>query len=155
MEYLILKWVHIISAILLFGTGLGSAFYKLFTDLTRNVPAMRVTNRLVVLADWIFTTPSIIIQPITGIWMLILTGQDMTTLWIVASFGLYLLAGVCWIPVVVLQIRMQKFTDMLHDSKPLPENYWHMQRAWFWLGVPAFFAMVAVVGLMVFKPIGG
>lgn len=154
MDYLILKWVHIISAILLFGTGLGSAFYKLFTDLTNNVSAMRVTNRLVVWADWLFTTPSIIIQPVTGILMLNIIGQDITSFWVIVSFGLYFLAGICWLPVVVLQIRMKKITDELIDDMTMPENYWHMLRIWFWLGIPAFSAMIMIVGFMVFKPMG-
>lgn len=152
MEYLMIKWVHILSAILLFGTGFGSAFYKFFTDRTGNLAAMRVTNRLVVRADWLFTTPSVIIQPLTGFWMLYLTGQDMMMFWVMLSLGLYLLAGACWIPVVVLQVRMQKVTDQLEDNQPLPEHYRKMQAVWFWLGMPAFSAMLTVVWLMVLKP---
>ena len=155
MEYLILKWVHILSAIILFGTGLGSAFYKFFTDRTGNLAAMRVTNRLVVLADWIFTTPTIIIQPLTGFWMLYLTGQDMMVFWVTLSVGLYLLAGACWIPVVILQIKMKNMTDQTPDGEPVPACYWTMLRAWFLLGIPAFSAMVWVVWLMISKSSGG
>ena len=151
--YLLLKWVHILSAILLFGTGLGSAFYKFMTSRTGDVRAIAVTDRLVVLADWLFTTPTIIIQPLTGLAMVWLTGMPLSTPWIAASFGLYFLAGACWLPVVWLQIRMRRMAaHATTASAPLPDAYRRYARIWFWLGVPAFIAMVAVVGLMVFRP---
>ena len=155
MEYLTLKWIHILSAILLFGTGLGSAFYKFFTDRSGDVRAMAVTNRLVVFADWLITTPTIIIQPITGFWMVYLLNYETLPVWIWYSLGLYLLAGACWLPVVVLQIRMRDIAHAVGQNPPptLPRRYQRMARSWFWLGVPAFIAMVAVVWLMVFKPI--
>ncbi len=153
MEYLALKSVHILSAILLFGTGLGSAFYKYFTDRTGVVSAIAETNRLVVLADWLFTTPTVIIQPITGYLMMRFMGWPMDTSWLAVATVLYLLAGICWLPVVWLQIKMHHTSQnaVAHDMS-LPSAYHRMRRLWFWLGVPAFTAMVATVLLMVFKP---
>jgi uncharacterized membrane protein len=154
MEYLILKWLHILSAILLFGTGLGSAFYKFFTDRSGDIRAIAVTNRLVVFADWLITTPTIIIQPISGFWMLYLLNYQTIPDWIWLSLALYILAGACWLPVVVLQIRMRDIArQCLENGRLLGRDYWRMARIWFWLGVPAFIAMVAVVWLMVFKSI--
>ena len=154
MEYLIIKWVHILSAILLFGTGLGSAFYKFFTDRTGNTAAIAVTNRLVVLADWLFTTPTIIIQPLTGFWMLHILNQSIEAPWLWISLVLYFIAGACWLPVVVLQIRMRNLAEKCAAAQqPLGTEYRRMARTWFWLGVPAFAAMIAVVWLMVMKSI--
>lgn len=154
MEYLTIKSLHILSAILLFGTGLGSAFYKFFTDRSKSLPAIAVTNRHVVLADWLFTTPSVIAQPITGIWMAHLAGWPLDSLWIWLSTALYLLAGACWLPVVWLQIRMRDETeDAFIANRQLDARYWRDARLWFWLGVPAFIAIVAVVFLMVHKPL--
>jgi len=154
MEYLTIKTVHILSAILLFGTGLGSAYYKFITDRSKNLPAIAVTNRHVVLADWLFTTPAIIVQPISGIWMARLAGWPLDALWIWLSIALYLLAGACWLPVVWLQIRMRDEAETaLAASRSLDTHYWRDARRWFWLGVPAFTAMVAVVVLMVHKPL--
>jgi uncharacterized membrane protein len=154
MEYLTVKTLHILSAILLFGTGLGSAFYKFFTDRTKSLPAIAVTNRHVVLADWLFTTPSVIVQPITGIWMAHLAGLPFDSLWIWLSTALYLLAGACWLPVVWLQIRMRdEAEEALVTNRALAVGYWRDARLWFWLGIPAFSAMVAVVFLMVHKPL--
>lgn len=153
MDYMTLKTLHILSAILLFGTGLGSAFYKFFTDRSGNVAAIAVTNRLVVLADWLFTTPTVIVQPFTGYWMLRLAGWSLNTPWIIAGTALYLLAGACWLPVVWLQIRMARAsTAAARDHTTLPTSYRHWARLWFWLGVPAFTAMVLTVTVMVFKP---
>jgi len=152
MTYLILKYLHIISAILLFGTGLGSAFYKWMADRSGDVHHIAITNKNVVLADWIFTTPTVIFQPISGLWMASIIGVPLTTLWIFWSLILYFLAGACWLPVVYLQIRMQKMAALaMRDKTQLPPLYWRYTKLWFALGVPAFLAMVLVVLLMVFK----
>ena len=138
--------------VLLFGTGLGSAFYKWMADRSNNLEHIAVTNRNVVFADWIFTTPSVIFQPISGIWLAYLAGIPLSTFWVSASLALYLLAGICWIPVVWLQIRMRKLADIaLINQSTLSQDYWSYARTWFWLGVPAFISMVLVVFLMVFK----
>jgi uncharacterized membrane protein len=151
--YLSLKTLHILSAILLFGTGLGSAFYKFMADRRGEVGALAVVNRHVVLADWLFTTPAIVIQPLTGLALLHVLGLSWNTPWALWSFALYFLAGACWLPVVWLQIRMRDLAEAAwREHTPLPPLYRRYARLWFWLGVPAFGAMVAVVGLMVFKP---
>lgn len=153
MTYMTLKYWHIISAILLFGTGFGSAFYKWMADRSGNLQHIAMTNRHVVLADWFFTTPAIIAQPITGLWMAHLIQLPLTTPWIAMSIGLYLIAGLCWLPVVYLQIRMQKMSrQAVASNQPLPADYPACARIWFWLGVPAFLAMMAIIYLMVTKP---
>ena len=152
MTYLLLKYAHILSAILLFGTGLGSAFYKWMADRNGNVQNIAITNKHVVFADWIFTTPTVILQPLTGIWMAYLIGWPLTTGWIFISLILYAIAGACWLPVVVLQIKMQKISEQaVINQTELPQLYWKYARTWFWLGVPAFIAMILVVLLMVIK----
>jgi uncharacterized membrane protein len=156
MSYTVLKTLHILSMVLLFGTGLGSAFYKWMADRSGNVSHIAVTNRHVVLADWLFTTPTVIFQPISGLWIVTLLELPLATPWIAASIGLYMLAGVCWLPVVWLQIRMRNLAaDAAARQQPLPMVYWRLARWWFWLGVPAFTAMVLVVVLMVGKHMGG
>lgn len=156
MSYTALKTLHILSMVLLFGTGLGSAFYKWMADRSGHVAHIAVTNRHVVLADWIFTTPTVIIQPLTGLWMVYQAGLPLNTPWIVVSLGLYALAGACWLPVVWLQIRMRKLADAAAArAQALPAVYWRLARWWFWLGVPAFIAMVLVVALMVAKHVPG
>lgn len=156
MTYTVLKTLHILSMVLLFGTGLGSAFYKWMADRSGNVAHIAVTNRHVVLADWLFTTPTVIFQPVSGLWMVYLLDLPLTTPWIAASLALFFFAGACWLPVVWLQIRMQKLAEIaVAQTTALPDTYWRMTRRWFWLGVPAFTSMVLVVVLMVFKHIPG
>ncbi|HSV29902.1 MAG TPA: DUF2269 domain-containing protein [Candidatus Omnitrophota bacterium] len=153
MDALTLKLIHILSAILLFGTGLGTAFHGMASNLSKDVRAIAVANRNVVLADWLFTTPTVIIQPVTGIWLAVEQGWPLTTGWIVVSLVLYALAGACWLPVVWLQLRMRRIADKaVATGTDLPPLYHRYFRIWFALGWPAFAAMVAIVGLMVFKP---
>ncbi len=153
MEYLAVKWVHVLSATLLFGTGLGSAFYKLMTDRTGNLQAIAQTNRIVVLADWLFTTPAVVVQPVTGVWLALAVGYPLSSSWIVLSVLLYVIAGLCWLPVVYLQIRMRDLAvAAAKEGRSLDHRYAQQARIWFWLGVPAFTAIVVVYYLMIFKP---
>ncbi|MCB1925853.1 MAG: DUF2269 domain-containing protein [Gammaproteobacteria bacterium] len=156
MSYLTVKTLHILSMVLLFGTGLGSAFYKWMADRTGNVQHIVRTNRHVVLADWLFTTPTVIFQLLSGLWLLHLSGVPIATPWVIASLALYAVAGVCWVPVVWLQIRMRQLAQHAATRKlPLPDRYWTYTRVWFWLGVPAFLAMLLVVFVMVGKTVPG
>lgn len=153
MEYPLLKSAHILSLVLLFGTGLGSAFYKYYSDRSGNLAAIAVTNRLVVFADWLFTTPTVIIQPVTGFLLLQSLGMSWQEPWVVVSLILYAIAGGCWVPVVWLQIRMRDISaTSLDRGEALPECYHRDKRIWFWLGVPAFICMVLIVFIMIFKP---
>lgn len=153
MDPLILKMVHILSAILLFGTGLGTAFHGMASNLSRDVRAIAVANRNVVWADWLFTTPAVIVQPLTGIWLAHIYGWPLTTGWLWLSLALYALAGACWLPVVWLQLKMHQMAKhAVATSTDLPPLYFRYFRIWFVLGWPAFTAMVIIVGLMVFKP---
>lgn len=156
MSYLTLKTLHILSMVLLFGTGFGSAFYKWMADRTGNTTHIAVTNRHVVLADWFFTTPTVIFQPASGLALAYMAGIPLDTPWLIASLVLYTIAGACWLPVVWLQIRMQRLAELAARQRaPLPGSYWRMARIWFLLGIPAFTAMVAVVALMVMKHLPG
>lgn len=151
--YLTVKWLHIISSMLLVGTGFGSAFYLYFINRTRNVQAIAAVSKLVVRADFWFTTPAVIIQPVTGIALASIAGYSLTQTWLVWTFILYALAGACWLPVVWLQIRMTQMAALaLNNKKPLSAQYWQYARYWEWLGYPAFLSMLAIYVLMVFKP---
>ncbi|CAO3363362.1 DUF2269 family protein [Azospirillum palustre] len=153
MDATALKFIHILSAILLFGTGLGTAFHGMASNLSKDVRAIAVANRNVVLADWLFTTPAVVIQPISGLWLALEQGWPLTSGWIVLTLVLYAVAGACWLPVVWLQLRMRRMAeDAAAAGTDLPPLYHRFFRIWFALGWPAFAAMVAIVGLMVFKP---
>ena len=154
MEYQLVKLIHILSSTLLFGTGLGSAFYKWMADRGGDLHAIAKTNRTVVIADWMFTTPTVIIQPLTGFWLVHILGFPLDQPWIVLTLVLYIIAGGCWLPVVWLQIRMRDLaTEAAVNEQSLDHRYHRYARTWFWLGVPAFIAMVIIYFLMVFKPV--
>ena len=153
MEYNLAKWLHILSSTLLFGTGLGSAYYMFFASLTRDPRVVAVVVRHVVRADWWFTTPTIVFQPLSGFYLAHLAGFPILSGWIMESLALYLLAGVCWLPVVWMQIRMAEMARVAAERhEPLPRRYWRFLGLWTVLGVVAFLALVAVFWLMVAKP---
>ncbi len=151
--YLLLKWLHIVSSVLMVGTGLGSAFYLFFANRSGCLPAQAVVSRLVVRADAWFTTPTVIVQPVSGLLLAHLAGWPWQTPWIALSLGLFALAGACWLPVVWLQLRMADMASAaVRHNTPLPALYWRYARWWEALGYPAFVAMALVFFLMVNKP---
>ena len=153
MDYVVVKWLHILSSTFLFGTGIGSAWYMLFANVSKDVRAIAVVAKYVVIADWLFTATTAILQPATGFYMIHLAGYPIHSKWIMWSIALYVLAGACWLPVVWLQIRMRGFAqDAVKAGTELPPIYWRYLRYWVLLGIPAFLALVVVFYLMVAKP---
>lgn len=151
--YLVIKWLHVLSATILFGTGIGIAFFKWITDRSGDVRAIRIVTERTVMADWVFTTPAVILQPLTGLALVYYAGFPLLSGWVLHAFLLYFFAGCCWLPVVALQIRMRDLARAAdHANLPLPPQYWRYARLWFWLGVPAFSALLVVYWLMIAKP---
>ena len=152
--YLLLKTLHILSSVLMVGTGFGSAFYMFFANRSGNVQAQAVVSRLVVRADWWFTTPAIIVQPASGIALMLMAGWAWDTPWLLLSMGLYAVAGACWLPVVLMQVRMAKIAaQAASQNTPMPAAYRQLANRWESLGYPAFVAMLGIYYLMVNKPV--
>ena len=153
MDYLTVKWLHILSSTVLFGTGLGTAYYMFFASLSRDPRAAAVVLHWGVRADWLFTTTTIVFQPASGFYMVYLTHLPITTPWILWSLVLYLVAGACWLPVVWIQLRLRDMARAAaRDDTPLPPRYFRLLRIWTALGVPAFVALIVVFWLMTTKP---
>ena len=148
-EYLAVKWVHILSSTILFGTGIGSAYYMLRACLSREPGAAAFVIRNVVVGDWIFTGTTVIVQPITGVWLARLAGFPMDSGWLLWSIALYVVAVACWLPVVWIQIRMR---DLARGGREQSADFARYFRAWVALGIPAFLSLLAVFWLMVAKP---
>ncbi len=155
MEILIVKWVHIVSSTILFGTGIGSAFYMFMANRRGEITAICFATRHVVIADWVFTTPAIITQFVTGVILVLLQGYGFDELWVVWALVLYFFAGACWLPVVWIQIKMRDLAAVAAaQGAELPDAYWRYDRWWIGLGALAFPAVVGIFWLMVFKPFG-
>jgi len=134
------------------GAGAGSAFYLHRANREGNLHAIRFVLKNVILADWLFTVPPIVLIPVTGMWMMHISGYVFSALWIWLSLTLFVTAGLCWIPAAILQFKMKSLADQSHDKERLPATYWQYERLWRILGVAAFPAMVAIFTLMIFKP---
>jgi uncharacterized membrane protein len=154
VDYVTVKWLHVLSSTLLFGTGIGTAFYMFFASLSRDPRVVFTVAKYVVIADWLFTATSAVFQPVSGFYLAALAGYPLVSRWIVWSTALYLLAGACWLPVVWMQIRMREMAlCAVEAGTELPRRYWRYFRVWILLGIPSFLALVAVFYLMVAKPI--
>ncbi|WP_310540898.1 DUF2269 domain-containing protein [Phenylobacterium sp.] len=151
--YVLLKVAHVVGAAVLLGSGAGIAFFMLMAHRTRDPALIAHTAGIVVLADTLFTASAVILQPITGGALAHLAGYPLFTGWIGLSLILYVFTGLCWLPVVWIQIRLRDLAiQAATTGAPLPARYFRLFRLWFVLGFPAFAAVLGLVWLMVTKP---
>ncbi len=148
-----LRWLHVIGATVLFGTGAGIAFFMLMAHRTREAALVAHVAGTVVIADALFTAMAAIAQPLTGLALAHLVGWPLSEGWLMASIGLYVLVGLFWLPVVAIQLRMRDLARAAAaEGQPLPASYDRLFRIWFACGWPAFAAMLAILWLMTAKP---
>lgn len=151
--YVLFKLVHVLSAAVLFGTGAGIAFFMVVAHRTGRAEVVAATARIVVLADFVFTTPAVIVQPLSGIALMLVQGYRPFEPWLVTAYGLYALIGACWLPVVVIQLRIRRLAEAAAAAgAPLPPAYDRLFRLWFLLGWPAFMGVLGIYGLMIARP---
>jgi uncharacterized membrane protein len=147
----LLKTLHVLSGAVLFGTGLGIAFFMLMAHFTRDARIIAKVGRMVVLADLLFTATAVVVQPVTGAWLATLESYRLTEPWLILTYVLYLMVGACWLPVVWIQLRMTRLAEAA-GGRDLPPAYDRLFRVWFALGWPAFAGVIAIYALMVAKP---
>jgi uncharacterized membrane protein len=152
MAYTLFKWLHVLSSTMLFGTGIGSAFYLVLATASRDARKVATVSRFVVITDWVFTATTALFQPLSGFWLLHLAGMSWRTPWIAWSLGLYVVALACWLPVVWIQLRLRDVSAVAASSGAgLPGRYWRLFAWWMALGWIAFIAFVAIFWMMVSK----
>jgi uncharacterized membrane protein len=153
MAYLLLKYVHVVGAAILFGTGAGIAFFMLMAHLTGKAAAIAAVARIVVIADFVFTATAVVLQPVTGAALAWSVGYALTEGWILLSIILYLVTGAFWLPVVWMQMRMRALAEQaaLH-GQPLPAAYHKLFWTWFAFGFPAFASVAGILWLMIARP---
>lgn len=153
MAYLVLKFLHVIGAVVILGTGSGIAFFMLMAHLSRDVAFVARTAAVVVHADALFTATAVAVQPLTGYLLLRETGLVWTEGWMIAALVLYAVAGAFWLPVVWMQARMRDLARAAAaKGEPLPPTYHRLFRLWFTFGFPGFGSMLAIIWLMIAKP---
>lgn len=153
MLYFLVKYIHIIGAAVLLGTGAGIAFFMLMAHLRGDPREIAGVARTVVLADFLFTASAVIVQPVTGTWLAWSSGYSLWTGWILLSIALYFITGAFWLPVVWMQMRMRTLAIEAADhGAPLPPQYHQLFRWWFAFGFPAFGAVLGIFWLMIARP---
>ncbi len=154
MSYFILKYMHILGACVLLGTGIGIAFFMFFAVRTKSVEVIASVSPLVVLADYIFTLTAAFLQPITGALLVLEVGYSFFDHWVMFSLLLYLVIGLCWIPVVFMQIEMKDLALQASSmGEGLPPRFHTLYKRWFVLGWPAFLSIMIIFALMIEKPV--
>src|SRR5262249_1887254 len=149
----ILKFLHVIGATVLLGTGAGIAFFMVIAHFGRDPRVIAGVARIVVLADFLFTATAVVAQPVTGVLLVREMGYSLSDLWIAVSLALYVLTGCFWLPVVWMQMQMRELaTQAVADGGPLPDRYHRLFRLWFWFGFPAFASVLAIFWLMITRP---
>ena len=150
---LVLRWLHVIGACVLLGTGAGIAFFMLMAHRTGRPAIIAHTAGVVVIADALFTATAVVLQPVTGVLLARAVGWPLSEGWLVLSVVLYIAVGGFWLPVVWIQIKLRDLARAAAKAgAPLPERYHRLFRVWFACGVPAFLAVLAIIWLMLARP---
>ncbi len=152
-SYLALKLVHVLSAVIIAGTGTGIAFFMLMAGKTGNPQVISATARQVILADWVFTAPAVVTQLVTGLLLMKVLGYSFTSTWFLTVISLFLFIGVCWLPVVWIQYRLKSLAEASMEAGVMAPEFKRYMRAWVSLGIPAFMAILVIFWLMIFKPL--
>ncbi|WP_417721423.1 DUF2269 family protein [Salipiger sp.] len=153
MSVEILRFLHVIGATVLLGTGAGIAFFMVVSNRSRDPALIAHVAGIVVLADTLFTATAAIAQPVTGYLLARAAGWPILDGWVALSLALYVVVGLFWLPVVVMQIRLRDMARKARDAgTPLPDGYRRLYRWWFGFGVPAFAAVLAILWLMLTRP---
>ena len=153
MMYLVLKFLHVVGAAVLLGTGAGIAFFMLQAHRSGDAAVIAGVARIVVIADLVFTATAVVAQPITGASLAVLVGYPLFEGWIGASLVLYAITGAFWLPVVWMQMRMRDLAAAaVRSGTALPKQYHQLFWLWFSFGFPAFAAVLAIFWLMIAKP---
>lgn len=151
--YFLVKFFHVLGAIVILGTGTGIAFFMLMAHRSQDAEFIARTASVVVIADAVFTLSAVILQPLSGGLLMMLSATPITERWLLASLGLYAIAGLFWVPVVFMQIEMRDLARKAADQRAaLPKRYFVLFRRWFAFGFPGFGATMAILWLMVAKP---
>jgi uncharacterized membrane protein len=153
MTYLILKYLHVLGAVVILGTGIGIAFFMVMAHRSGDASHIARTAATVVVADLVFTATAVIVQPVSGALLLRETGAPVAQGWVLASLALYGLAGAFWLPVVWMQARMRDLAnEAATGGRPLPARYHGLYRLWFLFGFPGFGCVIVILWLMLAKP---
>ncbi len=151
--YLAVKYLHVLGAIVILGTGSGIAFFMVMAHVSRDAAFIARTASVVVLGDMIFTLSAVIAQPVTGGILMTISSTAPTESWLLASLVLYAVAGLFWVPVIFMQMEMRDLARVATEkSQPLPPRYLVLFRRWLLFGIPGFGSVMMILYLMIAKP---
>ncbi len=105
--YFLVKYLHVLGAIVILGTGTGIAFFMLMAHRSRDAAFIARTAGTVVIADMLFTLTAVLLQPVSGGVLMWLSSTAWSERWLMTSLGLYAVAGLFWVPVIFMQIEMR------------------------------------------------
>jgi uncharacterized membrane protein len=153
MLYFLVKYLHVLGAIVILGTGSGIAFFMLMAHRSRDPAYIARTAATVVIADMLFTLSAVLLQPLTGGILMALSAATLAERWLMTSLLLYAVAGLFWIPVIFMQIEMRDLARVAAaQQQPLPPRYFVLFRRWFAFGIPGFGSVMIILWLMIAKP---
>ncbi len=152
-SYFLVKYLHVLGAIVILGTGTGIAFFMLMAHRSRDASFIARTAATVVVADMLFTLTAVLLQPVTGGLLMTMSATTLAEPWLATSLVLYAIAGLFWIPVIFMQIEMRDLAvTAAAQNVPLPPRYFGLFRRWFLFGIPGFGSVMLILWLMIAKP---
>ncbi len=148
MPYLLLKWLHVLAAIVAVGANITYGIW--IARASRNLAALPFTLRGIKLIDDRVANPAYGLLLATGLLMVFTARLSLTTPWLLTALVLYVLivlAGLLeYTPALRRQIRL------LESEGPASPNYRTLARRATMLGIVLTLLALIIVFLMVVKP---
>lgn len=153
--YYTLLFVHYTGVILLVGNITVTAVWKVFANRTGDARIIAFGQRLVTGTDFGLTIPGIVLTMAGGYGCAVLMGYPLfEDAWLIASQALFVLAGLIWLGILVpIQVRQARLARGFESGGIVSDEYRALSRRWITWGLISTVPMVAVLWLMVTKPV--
>jgi len=150
---LALKFVHMVSMAVMFGTWLGIALFMVFAHRARNTSVVALTSVFVVRAElWVMAT-AVVLQPLVGIPLAFAIGSPIGAYWLEASVAIYGGVLLVWILNLLIEMRIRRLSkDAALAASPLPPSYRRLFWVWSLFTIAGLAGMIAIMAFMIWQP---
>jgi uncharacterized membrane protein len=153
LAYPTLKMLHVLGAIVFVGNIMVTALWKVMADRSREPRVVAFGQRLVSLADAVFTAPGAVLVLVTCVLMAPTYGGEFWRVpWLAWGLALFGASAVIWAAVLIpIQVNQSRLARAFSDGT-IPDEYWRLGRRWMMWGALATLLPLVNVYFMVFKP---
>ncbi|MDQ0115862.1 DUF2269 family protein [Paenibacillus harenae] len=145
--------LHLLGVLLMAGNIITAAFWKIRADLAGNPIVIHQAAKNVMIADYAFTIPGLVMIIVSGGAMASESGVTWTGInWLTLSLILLSVTGIIWLAILIpLQRKMIRSSADGIKTGTISAEYRRASRQWAIYGVAATLLPIIILYLMVMK----